>query len=97
MPDPAPGPARRRRPTILLLMAVVAASAVPIGVVKYRMDAAARRVRAEALRAELANAEARAEWSERMNRRGYVPAAKAAAARIALDRARAELEAFEGR
>jgi hypothetical protein len=39
----------------------------------------------------------RAKWSEGMLRRGYVSAAQAAADRAALDRARAELEAFEGR
>jgi hypothetical protein len=100
-PPPVPGPARRRRPrrrpTILLLMAVVALVALALGAIKYRRDATAWRVRTEALRAELARAEARSVWSQRMHRLGYVSAAQASADRLTAQKAKAELEAFEGR
>jgi hypothetical protein len=78
-------------------MAVVAASAVPLGAIKYQRDAAAWETRMTLLRTELTRATYRAMWSEGMFRRGYVSAAQAAADRAALVRARAELEAFEGR
>jgi hypothetical protein len=97
VPEPARRRGSRRRPTILLLMALVAASAVPLGAIKYRRDAEARETRLNLLRSELTRATYNAKWSEALLRRGYVPAERAAADRAALDRATAELEAFEGR
>ena len=99
LPTPNSAPRRRRsyrRPTIQLTMAVVAVVAVALGAIRYEM-AKARRVRIEALKAQLAQAEARSAWSQRMRQRGYVTAAQAASARLVVERARHEMEAFEGR
>jgi hypothetical protein len=99
---PAPDSASRRRrlprrPTILLTMIVVALIAVGLGVMRAWMGARARLVRLEQLRAELAGTEARVAWSLKMQPQGYVPSAQAEADRRALERAWAELKAFEGR
>jgi hypothetical protein len=97
VPEPAPRRGSRRRPTILTLMMVVIVAALALGAIKWRRDAAARRVRMELLRAELAQAEARDAWAQRMHRRGYVSTAQAAADRLTARKAKAELKAFEGR
>jgi hypothetical protein len=97
--DPMPSPRRRsrlRRPTILLLMAVVAVVAGGLGVIHARM-AAAERARVARLRHALIVAEVRMRRTLELRKRDAIPPSDVAKARVAMDRARAELKAFEGR
>jgi type II secretory pathway component PulJ len=93
---PAPDPARRRRLTILTLMAAVALFAVVLSVIHDGL-VSAERARSDRLRADVVLAEARLRWTLAMRERGYVTAAKLAADRARLARIRSELKSVEGR
>ena len=95
MPDRISPPRRPwRRPTILLLMIVVAVVAVALGALKSRRDDE-QRARLARVKANLERAEARVKWSEEMHRKGYVSKATAVSDRLTMDKAKAELKEID--